>query len=334
MPFFWNRLHVRNCVRIIEVSDNRGTDNWGRTTCVVLQVYWRGPCPSACTTLPTLSYMLSARHAFGGCTYRARVANTGGKQLSQTHNIHNDSFAAPDWAMLVVYITNKKRLKSWVHKSTCRTMFSPHSCYPAYMCYVFWFLCGGGGRGGGGGGGRWEKSPIWCTKDDCVYKHSWPGYWLFFHHLFYDLSKTVVSVTVELGSWFEYEKAWWEHRHDPNVLLVKYEDMHAVSYVPWTGGHSRSGMGWLVFLVCVTHVSFIPNFYPAWDKGYVSGQAFTIYVVISLNTSGTCIKRVEVIESFQLHWPHRRRTSPSQGSLCQNLILWCSHVNVHACMRT
>ena len=142
-----------------------------------------------------------------------------------------------------------------------------------------------------------------------------------------------MSVTVELGSWFEYEKAWWEHRHDPNVLLVKYEDMHAVSYVPWTGGHSRSGMGWLVFLVCVTCVSFIPNFYPAWDKGYVSGQALTIYVVISLNNSGTCIKRVEVIESFQLHWPHRRRTSPSQGSLCQNLILWRSHVYVHACMR-
>ena len=26
-----NRLHVCNCVRIIEVSDNRGTDNRGRT---------------------------------------------------------------------------------------------------------------------------------------------------------------------------------------------------------------------------------------------------------------------------------------------------------------
>ena len=28
---FLNRLHVRNCVRIIEISDNRGTDNRGRT---------------------------------------------------------------------------------------------------------------------------------------------------------------------------------------------------------------------------------------------------------------------------------------------------------------
>ena len=31
IPFFLHRLHVRNCIRIIEVSVNRGTDNRGRT---------------------------------------------------------------------------------------------------------------------------------------------------------------------------------------------------------------------------------------------------------------------------------------------------------------
>ena len=31
IPFFLNRLNVRNCVRIIEVSDNRGMNNRGRT---------------------------------------------------------------------------------------------------------------------------------------------------------------------------------------------------------------------------------------------------------------------------------------------------------------
>ena len=36
---FLNRLHVRNCVRIIEVSDNRGTDNRGRT---VNGLLWKG----------------------------------------------------------------------------------------------------------------------------------------------------------------------------------------------------------------------------------------------------------------------------------------------------
>ena len=39
----------------------------------------------------------------------------------------------------------------------------------------------------------------------------------------------VQFAAVDLGSWFEYEKAWWEHRNDPNVLLLKYEDMHTVS---------------------------------------------------------------------------------------------------------
>ena len=51
---FLNRLHVRNSVRIIEVSDNRGTDNRGRT----VQCYLS--CP-----LPCFSEYLAIRTGLG-----------------------------------------------------------------------------------------------------------------------------------------------------------------------------------------------------------------------------------------------------------------------------
>jgi hypothetical protein len=30
---------------------------------------------------------------------------------------------------------------------------------------------------------------------------------------------------LEAGSWFKHVKGWWEHRHDPNVLFLRYEDL-------------------------------------------------------------------------------------------------------------
>jgi hypothetical protein len=30
---------------------------------------------------------------------------------------------------------------------------------------------------------------------------------------------------VEFGSWFEHVQGWWRHRHDPNVLFLRYEDL-------------------------------------------------------------------------------------------------------------
>jgi hypothetical protein len=30
---------------------------------------------------------------------------------------------------------------------------------------------------------------------------------------------------VEAGSWFEHVKGWWAHRHDPNVLFLRYEEL-------------------------------------------------------------------------------------------------------------
>ena len=30
------------------------------------------------------------------------------------------------------------------------------------------------------------------------------------------------------GSWFDHVLSWWKHKDDPNVLLLKYEDMKKV----------------------------------------------------------------------------------------------------------
>jgi Sulfotransferase domain len=30
---------------------------------------------------------------------------------------------------------------------------------------------------------------------------------------------------VEFGSWFQHVRGWWVHRHDPNVLFLRYEDL-------------------------------------------------------------------------------------------------------------
>lgn len=30
---------------------------------------------------------------------------------------------------------------------------------------------------------------------------------------------------VQFGSWFKHVRGWWEHRHDPNVLFLTYEDL-------------------------------------------------------------------------------------------------------------
>jgi hypothetical protein len=32
---------------------------------------------------------------------------------------------------------------------------------------------------------------------------------------------------VEAGSWFQHVRGWWRHRHDPNVLFLRYEDLLA-----------------------------------------------------------------------------------------------------------
>jgi len=39
---------------------------------------------------------------------------------------------------------------------------------------------------------------------------------------FFDL---FMRARVEAGSWFEHVKGWWAHRHDPNVLFLRYEDL-------------------------------------------------------------------------------------------------------------
>ena len=36
------------------------------------------------------------------------------------------------------------------------------------------------------------------------------------------------------GSWFDHVLSWWKHKDDPNVLLLKYEDMKKVRETPLT----------------------------------------------------------------------------------------------------
>ena len=51
IPFFFlNRLHIRNRVRIIEVSDNRGTDNRGKTI-----IMWI-PRPPGCYSVTSTAH--------------------------------------------------------------------------------------------------------------------------------------------------------------------------------------------------------------------------------------------------------------------------------------
>ncbi|XP_072029897.1 sulfotransferase 1A1-like [Amphiura filiformis] len=40
-----------------------------------------------------------------------------------------------------------------------------------------------------------------------------------------DFFQDFISGDVAHGPWFEHNLFWWQHRHDPNVLFLKYEDM-------------------------------------------------------------------------------------------------------------
>ncbi|XP_001641938.3 sulfotransferase 1B1 [Nematostella vectensis] len=40
-----------------------------------------------------------------------------------------------------------------------------------------------------------------------------------------DFFEMMMSGQVQYGSWFDHVLDWWEHRDDPNILLLKYEDM-------------------------------------------------------------------------------------------------------------
>ncbi|XP_001631095.2 sulfotransferase 1C4 [Nematostella vectensis] len=48
--------------------------------------------------------------------------------------------------------------------------------------------------------------------------------------------EAVINGVAENGSWFDHVLGWWEHRDDPNILFLKYEDMkkdlhHAVRQI-------------------------------------------------------------------------------------------------------
>ena len=66
------------------------------------------------------------------------------------------------------------------------------------------------------------------AKDVCVSFH--------YHHQrspsygnqgmdFHDFFKFFMKGAVEAGSYFEWVKSWWEQRHNPNILILLYEDM-------------------------------------------------------------------------------------------------------------
>ncbi|XP_077989148.1 sulfotransferase 1E1-like [Glandiceps talaboti] len=64
-------------------------------------------------------------------------------------------------------------------------------------------------------------------KDNAV------SYWHFtkINHFFHTFEKfsdffpKYIEGEVPYGSWFDHNLKWWEHRHDPNVMFVKFEDM-------------------------------------------------------------------------------------------------------------
>jgi hypothetical protein len=46
-----------------------------------------------------------------------------------------------------------------------------------------------------------------------------------FEGTFADFFDRYLRGKVEFGSWFEHVRGWWRHRHDPNVLFLRYEDL-------------------------------------------------------------------------------------------------------------
>jgi peroxiredoxin len=48
-----------------------------------------------------------------------------------------------------------------------------------------------------------------------------------FKGTFDEFFERFVRGEVHYGSWFRHVRGWWEHRHDPNVLFLRYEDLVA-----------------------------------------------------------------------------------------------------------
>jgi hypothetical protein len=46
-----------------------------------------------------------------------------------------------------------------------------------------------------------------------------------FHGTFDEFFDLFMRGKVEGGSWFEHVRGWWQHRNDPNVLFLRYEDL-------------------------------------------------------------------------------------------------------------
>lgn len=46
-----------------------------------------------------------------------------------------------------------------------------------------------------------------------------------FQHSFNEFFNRYIRGNVGYGSWFSHVKEWWEHRNDPNVLFMTYEEM-------------------------------------------------------------------------------------------------------------
>lgn len=63
----------------------------------------------------------------------------------------------------------------------------------------------------------------------CIDFTSAPGY----SHVLAAMDKCFIYFFFDLfvvcyGSWFDHVLSWWKHKDDPNVLLLKYEDMKKV----------------------------------------------------------------------------------------------------------
>jgi peroxiredoxin len=64
-------------------------------------------------------------------------------------------------------------------------------------------------------------------KDVAVSYYHFQTSHMHFKGTFDEFLERFLKGEMDYGSWFRHVRGWWEHRHDPNVLFVRYEELGA-----------------------------------------------------------------------------------------------------------